>query len=79
MPHLISNSSGRAEGQPAILLLVRRIEEGQRNGRLAALIERGKEGSLSPEEKAELDHFLDLEHILRMARARARQILSRGE
>ncbi len=47
--------------------------------RLAALIERDKEGSLSPEEKAELDHFMDLEHILRMAKARARQILSRGE
>jgi hypothetical protein len=47
--------------------------------RLAALIEREKEGSLSPEEKAELDHFMDLEHILRMAKARARQILSRGE
>ena len=46
--------------------------------RLAALIERQKAGSLSPEEKAELDHFMGLEHILRMARARARQILSRG-
>jgi hypothetical protein len=43
------------------------------------LIEREKEGSLSPEEKAELDRFMDLEHILRMAKARACQILSRGE
>jgi hypothetical protein len=25
----------------------------------------------------ELDHFMELEHILRMAKARARQILSR--
>ena len=50
--------------------------------RLAALIEREKRekvDSLSPEEKAELDHFMELEHILRMAKARARQILSRGE
>ncbi|MGO8734692.1 MAG: hypothetical protein ACLQVM_18105 [Terriglobia bacterium] len=47
--------------------------------RLAALIEREKEGSLSMEEKAELDHFMDLERILRMAKARARQILSRGD
>ena len=47
--------------------------------RLAALIEREKADSLSPEEKAELDHFMELEHILRMAKARARQILSRGE
>ena len=47
--------------------------------RLAALIEREKVDNLSPEEKAELDHFMELEHILRMAKARARQILSRGE
>lgn len=47
--------------------------------RVADLIEREKEGGLSSEEKAELDHFLELEHILRMAKARARQILSRGQ
>jgi hypothetical protein len=47
--------------------------------RLAALIECEKVDNLSPEEKAELDHFMELEHILRMAKARARQILSRGE
>ena len=47
--------------------------------RLAALIEREKGNGLSPEEKAEVDHFMDLEHILRMARARARQIVSRGQ
>lgn len=47
--------------------------------RLAALIELKKADTLSPEEGAELDHFMELEHILRMAKARARQILSRGE
>ena len=47
--------------------------------RVAALIEREKAGTLSQEEEAELDHFLELEHILRMVKARARQILSRGE
>ena len=46
--------------------------------RVADLIEREKADRLSPEEKAELDHFLELEHILRMAKARARQIISRG-
>ncbi len=46
--------------------------------RVGELIEREKEHGLSPEEKAELDHFMELEHILRMAKARARQILSRG-
>jgi hypothetical protein len=47
--------------------------------RLAALIEREKADGVSPEERAELEHFMELEHILRMAKARARQILSRGE
>jgi hypothetical protein len=44
--------------------------------RCAQLIEREKDGGLSPEEKAELDHFVELEHILRMAKAKARKILS---
>ena len=46
--------------------------------RVADLVEREKADCLSAEEKAELDHFLELEHILRMAKARARQIISRG-
>jgi hypothetical protein len=47
--------------------------------RVSELIEREKEQPLSPDEKAELDHFMELEHILRMAKARAHQILTRGE
>jgi len=46
--------------------------------RVTELIEREKESGLSPEDKAELDHFIELEHILRMAKAKARQILARG-
>jgi hypothetical protein len=46
--------------------------------RIAELIAQEKEGSLSVEEKSELDHFMDLEHILRVAKARARQILASG-
>jgi hypothetical protein len=47
--------------------------------RVAELIEREKEEGLSQEEVAELDHFMELEHILRMAKAKARQILARGQ
>ena len=47
--------------------------------RVAELVEREKAAGLSPDEKAELDHFLELEHILRMAKAKARQILSSGQ
>ncbi len=46
--------------------------------RVTELIDREEQHSLSPDERAELDHFMELEHILRMAKARARQILSGG-
>lgn len=44
--------------------------------KIEELIAREKEGSLPAEEKQELDHFMELEHILRMAKAKARQILA---
>ena len=44
--------------------------------RVAELIDREESEGLSPEEKTELDHFMELEHILRLAKAKARQILS---
>ena len=47
--------------------------------RVAELIDSEKERSLSQEDKSELDHYMELEHILRMAKARARQILTRGQ
>ena len=47
--------------------------------RVADLMEREREQRLSVEEKAELDHFMELEHILRMAKAKARQTLARDQ
>jgi hypothetical protein len=47
--------------------------------RVSELIEHEKGNALSPDEKTELDHFMELEHILRMAKAKARQILARGQ
>lgn len=46
--------------------------------RLKELIAREKEDRLSPDEQAELEYFFQLEHILRVAKARAEQILTRG-
>lgn len=43
---------------------------------VAELIEREEDSRLNPEESAELSHFLELEHILRMAKAKARLILA---
>ena len=44
--------------------------------RVSELIEREGESQLTLEEAAELAHFLELEHILRMAKAKARLILA---
>jgi hypothetical protein len=44
--------------------------------RAQELLELAKEGQLNPEQESELEHFTELEHILRMAKARARQILA---
>ena len=40
------------------------------------LIARSKTGGLSAEEASELQHYLQIEHIMRLAKARARQHLS---
>ena len=43
--------------------------------RVADLIDREKTTGLAPEEKAELDHYMWLEHVMRMAKIRARSLL----
>lgn len=43
--------------------------------RVADLIFRDKTGNLSIEEKAELDNYLMLEHLLRLVKARAYQYI----
>jgi hypothetical protein len=44
--------------------------------RALELLELSKQDQLTPEQESELEHFTELEHILRMAKARARQILA---
>lgn len=44
--------------------------------RALELLELAKRDQLTPEQESELEHFTELEHILRMAKARARQILA---
>jgi hypothetical protein len=43
--------------------------------RLAYLLYREKTSSLSVDEQSELDHYLKLEHLMRLAKARARQYI----
>jgi hypothetical protein len=44
--------------------------------RALELLELSKHDQLTAEQESELEHFTGLEHILRMAKARARQILA---
>ncbi len=58
---------------PDNLVAFRPSEEAKR--RVAHLIESEKSGDLTPEERSELDHYLQLEHLMRLAKARARRHL----
>ncbi len=62
-----------ANTNPSSLIAFRPSEAAKK--RVADLIEREKSGSLSPVEAAELEHYMELEHIMRLAKARARQHL----
>lgn len=44
--------------------------------RVGDLIHREKTMSLAADEQVELDHYLELEHLMRLAKARARQHLA---
>lgn len=51
-------------------------EARQRAGELLA---KEKSAGLTPQERRELDHFEDLELLLNLAKARARQLLAHGQ
>ena len=44
--------------------------------RAAELVRREKTGRLTAEETSELEHYLQLEHIMRLAKARAKKYLA---
>lgn len=43
--------------------------------RVTGLLEREKSGELAPGEKSELDNYMQIEHLMRLAKARARDFL----
>ena len=43
------------------------------------LLEREKAAPLPADDKSELDHYLEIEHLMRLAKARARQLLAHGQ
>lgn len=44
--------------------------------RVSDLIQREKTVGISPDEESELEHYLQLEHIMRLAKARAHQYVA---
>nr|WP_290222883.1 hypothetical protein [Trichocoleus desertorum] len=44
--------------------------------RVVDLIRRKKTTELAPDERSELEHYMQLEHLMRLAKARARKYLS---
>lgn len=51
----------------------------QAKRQVAALIAKEKSTGLLPEERLDLDSAMQLEHLMRLAKARARQLLRRRE
>jgi hypothetical protein len=62
-----------ARRNPSEVIAFRPSEEA--HARLDELLTRAERADLTAEERSELDHYLQLEHIMRMAKARARQYL----
>jgi hypothetical protein len=58
---------------PQNVIAFRPSEESQE--RVADLLAREKNGELTPSERSELDHYLQIEHLMRLAKARARDFL----
>lgn len=58
-----------ATAAPAKILAFRPSESTQ--NRFEELVWKKKEGQIAPQEQEELNHFLMLEHIFRLAKARA--------
>lgn len=54
------------------------LPSAEARGRAISLLEREKATGLSPEERRELDHYEDLELLMNLAKARARQLLAHG-
>jgi hypothetical protein len=63
-----STPAGVASFQPS--------EQGR--NKVFELIQKEKEGGLTADEKSELDHYMQIEHLMRLAKARAKGRLGRG-
>jgi len=65
-----------ASSSPPNVIAFRPSEEAK--ARVADLIFREKSKGLSEDEKSELDHYLQIEQLMRLAKARAHHYLANG-
>ena len=63
-----------ADANPARVISFRPSEQAQ--ARLNDLVEQEKTEGLAEDERRELDQYMQLEHVMRLAKARVRQRLS---
>jgi hypothetical protein len=61
-------------GSPSKVIAFRPSETAR--ARVVDLVTREKDGRLTADETSELEHYLQLEHIMRLAKARAKKHLS---
>ena len=64
-----------ASSSPQNVISFRPSKEAQ--ARVADLIFREKTEGLSDDEKSELDHYMQIEHLMRLAKARAHEYLGK--
>jgi uncharacterized protein YnzC (UPF0291/DUF896 family) len=50
----------------------------QARNRVWELVAREKSGTLTPEEKSELEHYAQIEHLMRLVKAQARKRLKKA-
>ena len=63
---------------PAMVAIVTNVSALQKERNPADLIFREKTEGLREDEKSELDHYLQIEHLMRLAKARAHHYLANG-
>jgi hypothetical protein len=64
-----------AAGQPSIAV-ANFVPSEKSKERVTYLIAQEKNADLTPEESSELEHYIQLEHIMRLAKAKARVLIA---
>ncbi len=64
-----------ASGSTPAMVAVFSVSDATKS-RVADLLRREKNASLSTEEKSELDNYMALEHVMRLAKAKAKSLLA---